>query len=264
MCKPFWSVLNVRRKTVIWVAAGHAAVFALLIGGTGLPSCQHSDLIAVPVAVVEAPAPVSQRSAPAQPEHRADPDPVAPNDDTTQPGKAAPEETASPPDNVDKQPAWQARSPEEIRREARLKREATTDRSKKTSERTVPDSRDIARRLEQSVANVRTRLESATDRRVATASGNRYLAVISRILHRAWEQPASAELDNGGTPGVAASLRIGADGRILSSRLTRQSNSATMNASVQHLFRDLERLPPPQQYGITTSALTVNITFELD
>jgi protein TonB len=233
------------------VCAGHAVLLIVLIAAGSLRACRETRYVTMNVGLVALPSP-----APAAAPQNALDRPVQPS--TPEPLPAEPAQTTSA------APVWQPRSVEDIRQTATLQPVRREPPAQTTPRQLDADA--ISRRLAQSVENVSvsvTPSPSQTPSRPDTAALNRYLAVVSRQLHGAWQQPAASEV-SGGRPVVTVSIKVQASGAIAGTSITRTSGSAAMDNSVAQLMAHLRALPPLRDYGLRDSQLTISIAFELD
>ena len=154
---------------------------------------------------------------------------------------------------------WRARSAAEIRNSAPL-----TPLAKRPP--VSPVARDeIAKHILSRVKSlsITPTLTGPERSSVTGQSIHRYYDVVGTRLHQMWRQPSGAEV-GGGRPRVTASISVLPDGRVVRTRLLAGSGNAPMDASVSRVLKQLDRLPPFRDYGISEPKLEITIEFELD
>ncbi|MCF7854592.1 MAG: TonB C-terminal domain-containing protein [Candidatus Pacebacteria bacterium] len=250
-----------RRHTTFWVMVGHAAVILVVLGLGFLRAFFQPPADVISVSLVQEQPVSPQPSAPA-PDASSDPVPDPPP--PTPPEGVQSEPAQTPETTRAKEPrnTWKPRSADDIRKTAFLSPVTSTPRTPPA--RHVSAS-DIAKRLGQNVENLSVAITAAdSDRQVANQSAaRRYLGLISRILHKRWQQPSRSE--TGSTrPTVDAMLIIGRDGRVRQNKLLRPSGNSPMDESVRKVLAAVPQFPPFDRFGIEGSSLRVDICFELD
>ncbi|MBP5640015.1 MAG: TonB C-terminal domain-containing protein, partial [Victivallales bacterium] len=84
--------------------------------------------------------------------------------------------------------------------------------------------------------------------------------VVKPGYYEAWETPRVG--DRHPTP-VVVELDVISDGRVVSAKITRRSNDALMNASVEKLIQTVRQFVPFAQAGIKSSSLHIIVTMEI-
>ncbi len=84
--------------------------------------------------------------------------------------------------------------------------------------------------------------------------------VVRPGYYNAWDTPRIG--DRRPTP-VIVELDVQSDGRVISARITRRSNDARMNESVQNLIRNVRQFTPFSQVGVRSSSLHIVVTLEI-
>jgi TonB family protein len=169
-----------------------------------------------------------------------------------------------PPKPVPKKPAkkpanqWRARTAEEILKTANL---STPPKRPTRTASTDPDK--IRAQLAKGLHGRKVRPVVVSGGRPAQGAVARYYDAVSAALYGLWDQPSRAEV-GGGRPTVTASITVDADGRVSRAGLSRGSGTRAMDASVVRVLKDLARLPPLRDYGITARTLAISVQFELD
>ena len=226
-----------RRGSSKWVVAAHAvAVVAVLIAGA-IPSCRTVMVETVRVKLVEVPPLTQPRETPQ--------DPPSPNQPLS--------------------PRERLRTADDIRRTTTLTPPPKTPPRQTDPPRVDPDR--VAQRLEQTMRHLSASVEAppATPDQpaVTVAQTNRYLALISAVLHRRWQQPSRAETGRG-NPRVGVRLTVARNGHLVSSTITAPSGVAAMDRSVQSVLDNLRTLPPLAAAGVDARSWTFSVPFVLD
>ncbi len=268
-----------------YVIVGHVLGLAVLLAAGFLPSCHQErpmlmrvDLVEIPAVSGDTPvAPTPDPPTPAPPQPPTPPAPTppaptppAPTPPVPKPPTPAPIPTPKPPPPTPTPPAptppkWQARTPDQIRQNAKLSPVNTPAPTPRPTPTPAPvNSRDIAARMQQNVNNRRVTVTTgpAPTTATAAASDNFNNATVQR-LYALWNQPSRQEV-GGREPRTAVTFRIAHDGSVLRKVISAPSGNAAMDASVRKMLDALTTLPAPSAYGLPRGILEITVVFELD
>ncbi len=251
-----------------WVTLSHAAVVvAVLVAGV-VQSWLRPKFVITPVRMIE----ISPRNNDSGHSTARATDDTPTVSEPITPSVADADSSSAPAPPVVAKSKWQARTIEQIRKDAlRPVADSRTSQNPTSirTQTTMPeiDVGGIADRLKSTVAKVNvTPVQSSGVGRSAgrtSSAVGKYTNAISSVLHQKWNQP-SASLVAESDRMVEIELVIGADGRILKSRIIRPSNNSVMNRSVLAIFKSTRRLPAPTAYGLGGNQFATNIVFLLE
>lgn len=248
-----------RRRTALLVAALHAAAL-LMVCLPGLFQKPVPEFMRVQLAAPRPETPTN--SAPQAQAEPSQPEPPQPSaaDNTPEPDPTPSESTPNETPSSESAPKnnWRARSPEDIRRSAKLDPAPTSTQS------SPPANRN---RQPPDLSNLRNALQRETKVSVAAEAANipqtswdaaPYAAAVRSHLYERWKKPAGGAANDG----ARARLRIDQNGRVIEARLL-DADTRAMRQSVQQLLDSLSTLPSPAEFGLSDSTVTLPIIFRL-
>ncbi len=159
------------------------------------------------------------------------------------------------------EPAWKARSPEDIRKQGVSRPDKPSSRSSGQASTVQNATQKLVKRLKKLNQNVS--VQSADTGRASDSDLDQYYSELHNYLYRKWNPPAQARLSSG-QDGVDVRLSIARDGAVLASNLQDRSGNKALDRSVIQLLKKLSAVPAFAPYGPEQKKLSVVITFRVD
>lgn len=241
------------RRTALLVAALHAAVLLIAC----LPGLFHKPAPEFMRVQLTSPSRETPTNSAPQPQPPSTTPDSAESPPPPPPTESAPTEPSSPPPPA--RNTWSARSPDDIRRSAKLDpvRNSTTQSSAPAPRNDQPPDLTELRNALQRETKVSVAAEAANAPQTSWDAAP-YAAAVRTHLYKRWQKPAGGDANDS----ARARLRIDRNGRIIEARLL-DADTRAMRQSVQQLLDSLSNLPSPAEFGLANSTVTLPIVFRL-